>query len=71
VLHFQVTEHPSQEWTTQQMREAFPSGSRQNNFGEFDTTIVDSIRLHGPNIPGEWIRSAAPRKDFAMAIAVQ
>ncbi len=24
VLHFQVTEHPSQEWTTQQMREAFP-----------------------------------------------
>src|SRR5258708_7622058 len=36
------------------------AGSRQNNFGEFDTTIVDSIRLHGPNIPGEWIRSAAP-----------
>jgi putative transposase len=24
VLHFQVTEHPSQEWTMQQMREAFP-----------------------------------------------
>ena len=24
VLHFQVTEHPSPEWTTQQMREAFP-----------------------------------------------
>jgi len=24
VLHFQVTEHPSQEWTTQQMRKAFP-----------------------------------------------
>ena len=47
------------------------AGSRQNNFGEFDTTIVDSIRLHGPNIPGEWIRSAAPRTDFAMAIAVQ
>ena len=23
VLHFQVTEHPSQEWTMQQMREAF------------------------------------------------
>jgi len=24
VLHFQVTEHPSQEWTMQQVREAFP-----------------------------------------------
>jgi putative transposase len=24
VLHFQVTEHPSQEWTMQQLREAFP-----------------------------------------------
>jgi putative transposase len=24
VLHFQVTEHPDQEWTMQQMREAFP-----------------------------------------------
>src|SRR5580692_12206394 len=24
VLHFQVTEHPGQEWTMQQMREAFP-----------------------------------------------
>lgn len=24
VLHFQVSEHPSQEWTMQQMREAFP-----------------------------------------------
>jgi putative transposase len=24
ILHFQVTEHPSQEWTMQQMREAFP-----------------------------------------------
>ena len=24
VLHFQVTEHPSQEWTMQQIREAFP-----------------------------------------------
>ena len=24
VLHFQVTEHPSQAWTMQQMREAFP-----------------------------------------------
>ena len=24
VLHFQVTEYPSQEWTMQQMREAFP-----------------------------------------------
>jgi hypothetical protein len=24
VLHFQVTEHPSQEWTMQQMREPFP-----------------------------------------------
>jgi transposase InsO family protein len=24
VLHFQVTEHPSQEWTAQQTREAFP-----------------------------------------------
>ena len=24
VLHFQVTQHPSQEWTMQQMREAFP-----------------------------------------------
>jgi hypothetical protein len=47
------------------------AGSRQNNFGEFDTTIVDSIRLHGPNIPGEWNRSAAPRTDFAMEIAVR
>ena len=47
------------------------AGSRQNNFGEFDTTIADSIRLHGPNIPGEPSRSAAPRMDFAMAIAVQ
>jgi putative transposase len=26
VLHFQVTEHPSQEWTMRQMREAFPWG---------------------------------------------
>jgi len=25
VLHFQVTDHPSQEWTMQQVREAFPS----------------------------------------------
>jgi transposase InsO family protein len=24
VVHFQVTEHPSQEWTMQQLREAFP-----------------------------------------------
>jgi hypothetical protein len=24
VLHFQVTEHPSQEWTMRQVREAFP-----------------------------------------------
>jgi hypothetical protein len=24
VLHFQVTEHPTQEWTMQQIREAFP-----------------------------------------------
>ena len=24
VLHFQVTDHPSQEWTMQQVREAFP-----------------------------------------------
>ena len=24
VLHFQVTEHPAQQWTMQQMREAFP-----------------------------------------------
>ena len=24
VLHFQVTEHPSHEWTMQQIREAFP-----------------------------------------------
>jgi transposase InsO family protein len=24
VLHFQVTDHPSQEWTMQQLREAFP-----------------------------------------------
>src|SRR5207302_1986961 len=24
VVHFQVTEHPTQEWTMQQMREAFP-----------------------------------------------
>ena len=37
------------------------AGSRQNNFGEFDPTIVDSIRLHGPNILGEPSRSAAPR----------
>src|SRR5262244_1733313 len=24
VLHFNVTDHPSEEWTAQQMREAFP-----------------------------------------------
>jgi len=24
VVHFEVTEHPTQEWTLQQMREAFP-----------------------------------------------
>jgi hypothetical protein len=28
VLHFQVTEHPSQEWTMQQIREPFSLGPR-------------------------------------------
>jgi hypothetical protein len=37
------------------------AGSRQSNFLEFDTRIVDSKRLHGPNIPGERNRSAAPQ----------
>ena len=31
VLHFQVTEHPSQEWTMQQIREAFPWTNRMES----------------------------------------
>ena len=45
-------------------RDAFSIGdSRQNNCAEFDARIDDSIRSHGPNIRGEWNRSAAPRRD--------
>jgi putative transposase len=32
VLHFQVTDHPSQEWTMQQVREAFPSDHGADTF---------------------------------------
>jgi putative transposase len=45
VLHFQVTEHPSREWTMQQIREAFPwdHGCRY--------LLRDRDAIHG----GDWV----------------
>src|SRR5207302_1471709 len=47
------------------------AGSRQSNFAKCGTRILDSTRSHGPNIRGEWNRSAAPHRDFAKGIAAQ
>jgi hypothetical protein len=47
------------------------AGDRQNSFAECGVTIFDSIRWCGPDIPAGWIRSAARRTGFAMAIVAR
>jgi hypothetical protein len=41
VMHFNVTDHPSEEWTAQQIREAFPYKNhlyrRNDNFERSDS----------------------------------
>jgi putative transposase len=59
VVHFQVTEHPTQEWTMQQMREAFPWDQAPRYLGRDRDTIYGqdfSVMTKGMGI--EEVRSA-------------
>jgi hypothetical protein len=42
VVHFEVTEHPTQEWTMQQMREAFPWDDRKRQLRQATAFRADS-----------------------------
>src|SRR5216683_6886728 len=43
--------------------------SNESSFGGSAATTSRSTQSRGPGTPGEWIRLAAPRMDFARAIA--
>ena|SRR5437588_8785745 len=66
---FQLFSTPGRPWPG--LGEYGSGGSRQNNSAEFGAMIDGSIRSHGPNIRGEWNRSAVPRRDSARALGAR
>ena len=52
ILHFNVTQHPTAEWTLQQLREAFPDavGCRYvilDHDSKFDREVADLLKATG------------------------